>query len=119
MARQRRGGFVGLNEMIDECDRLGRGPSVETLSQLDTVLAQAASYSQAVVHVHTGALKASMHVSSGYDESSKTWEGEIRYLDEAAVYELARGGSHSAFIDDLEPLYEGAFEEALLDHFRD
>lgn len=115
---------VGLDGMIKEMQRLQRelSPSAATVARLDAALAQTFARTQADVHVHTGALKASGRVSSEVDRHAHRWEGTITYgseTDPAAWYEVARGQDHDFMRSTRDELTDELFRDAMLDAFKE
>lgn len=112
----------GLDDQIDEVDRIGSPPTFETVGRLESVLRNAFLNTQARTHIITTSLKLSGRSSSDFD--GKTWQAGITYGGpstgpinpvEYAVYEMARGGEHN-FFRDL-PLFDQAYLDAVASHF--
>lgn len=111
---------IFAQEVLNELDRL-QHPDFEAIAELEQVLSEVFTLTQAEVHVITGSLRGSGSTSSGFD--GQTWTGGVSYggpspgfpFDpvEYAFYEWRRGGTHDFFghvhqIDDR-------FSEAIVD----
>jgi hypothetical protein len=88
---------TGLDAWIDGLERLDR-PSAAAEAGWLLSTEEFYGHTQEVVHVDTGALKASGRLS--VDRDRHTITGEVAYggtpACDYAVYEFARGGSHDA-----------------------
>lgn len=72
-----------------ELDRLEKGPTGETVAKMEAALAAGYIASMGRVHVITGYLKSSLHLTSSF--TGDTWEGEMAAARSPGIYELARG----------------------------
>lgn len=88
-------GVVYLDGAGGELDRLARGPDMRTLAAMETALLTGYTMTEAKVHVITGALKASGHPQSRYDQF--VWSGEIDFARMPGIFELARGDSPTKY----------------------
>lgn len=112
----------GLDAMIDAMREV-QHPSFVTTGKLESVLDLAFAETQARVHIISTRLKLSGVTET--DFNGKVWEGTITYggisrFDSKkayyAQYEMARSGSHDFFSNLHE--FDGAFEDAIDNHFR-
>lgn len=74
-----------------ELDRLAAGPGMKTIAEMEAALLLGYAITESRVHVITGALKASGHPQSDFDEF--TWTGVINFARKPGIFELARGDS--------------------------
>jgi hypothetical protein len=74
-----------------ELDRLAKGPAGSTVLAMEAAMVAGFVTTEARVHVITGYLRASGHVTSSFD--GEQWEGEIDYARYPGIYELARGNA--------------------------
>jgi hypothetical protein len=124
--------MFGLDQMIDDTDKIADEPAFRVTQALEQVLRNSFLYTQARVasptfihtptYMPTGSLKLSGRTSSDLDGSE--WSGEIRYGGpsagpnnpvEYAIYEMARGGIHD-FFEGLEA-FDEQWIEAMGEHF--
>lgn len=84
-------------------EEMKHAPDRKKIARLEQRLLRAFQETQAIVHIETGALKASGRVHSSVDRATHVWQGEITYGDAGtpaeayAAYEAARGGPHDFF----------------------
>jgi hypothetical protein len=90
--------FIDLDGAGDELDRLMRGPGPETLARMEAGLLAGYGMSEAKVHVITGMLKASGHVSSSFDTDN--WEGTMAWARHPGIFELARADTPTKYHQD-------------------
>jgi len=122
--------WVDLNGAGDELSRLARGPGAATVGRWESALLACYAVSEARVHVITGGLKGSGHPES--DFGFGTWRGEVSYVRDPGIFELARGqaptpkttphhhpeGMHY-FFDPGGPEFEHEVRQALWDWVTD
>ena len=107
---------VDTSHAMRELDRLARGPS-PVVGQFEGILSSSFMATQAMVHVITGYLKSSGHITSSFD--GDTWSGTISYARHPGIFELARGNTPSKYQAGshffLEPGYDTphAYEDAV------
>lgn len=108
-----------------ELDRLIKGPVGETVLKMEAALLEGYAASEARAHVITGALKASGHPQSTFD--GVTWDGEIDFIADPGIFELARGNQPTAnhpegghyFFDPGGPLFLRGVRQAVWDFVTD
>lgn len=123
-------GWVGLEQMVDEIDRVVDAERI--VPRLDAVLAEAFSSSQQRIsapghqHAHetagyepTGALLASGRAESDWDAASQSWVGDITYGSETeetgAAWEVHRGGEHDMFA--TQPAFADRYLDVIHDYW--
>jgi hypothetical protein len=111
---------VDISDIDRELARLEHAPDHGVTFALEAVLATVFTMTQTVVHVETGALKASGTISSDYADHQ--WSGQVEYGSsgrvEYARYEMENamdspkyGGMHNYMrpAEEADALYSAAF----------
>lgn len=84
-------GVVYLNGAGEELDRLARGPGPEIIARMEAALLECYMVTEGRTHVITGALRASGHPQSSWQQW--VWSGQVNYARYPGIFELARGDS--------------------------
>lgn len=108
-----------------ELDRLEKGPAGETVVRMEAALVAGYTLSESRVHVITGKLKATGHVTSSFD--ADTWEGQVAFARNPGIFELWRGnrptryhpGGGHYFFDPGGPLFLREVRQAVWDWVTD
>lgn len=79
---------VDAEKAIAELDRLSDGPGP---ARFDAIMTTYYGLVAAKVHILTGRLKASGHMTSSWDGGQ--WDGEMGFLRHPGIFELARGNT--------------------------